>query len=409
LIRTKVLKSYILLLFFGIVPSLTVGFLDASSMALGLVTVLFLVLVFYINKLFFFKNISLFLFLFLFVVLIHSALLHVQFLLFDVKSYLSFFLLFFVLSMAFFVSKLIMFDDFDVDKSAAYVFWTLSFFAILALLTNFKIGGFFNGYNSRSIFPFGEPSHFALFFGPFVVLFIFQLSTVFGKLLLVFCVIFLSLLMESATLLIYGFLALLLFLRISVAGVLLVVPGLIFGVYIILSDPYFSSRFILSLSSDNLTALVYLQGLTEAYNALMSTSGLGLGFQMLGTQPPSEVALKIQAIMGQGPDGSGLNRKDGGFVAAKLVAEFGVLGLILLAFYLKLFVNVFIKLRKLVRLSHSVSPAYVFGLVFIYVTFVELFVRGVGYFSPSLFLFFVALFIYSFNRRRVGYFAYNRG
>jgi hypothetical protein len=402
--RISVLGSFLLLLLIGMLPSLSMDFFDASSLAFGLSLSLMLLLIFYLNQLIIFRAVPIPFLVFLFLITLHSTFLSVQQPYFDVRAYMSFFVLFFVFSMSFFLSKIILSDKFNINPSFEYIFVSLAILSVTAYMTDFGLGNFFYG-NHKSIFPFQEPSHFALFFGPFFLLYLFRVTTDFKRILLILGISLFAIIIESATLLIYSFLAIFLFLRAGLTGIIFVVPILVFGAYFILNDPYFLSRAILSSQSDNLTALVYLQGLTDAYNALVQTNGWGLGFQMLGTQPPSGINDRIQAVLSQGPDGAGLNRKDGGFVAAKLTAEFGVLGLTLLLAYIFLLFKVFIRLRKIIRRPRAHAPAYTFALVFIYASSVEVFVRGMGYFSPSLFLFFTALFVFNFYKKRVKCFA----
>jgi hypothetical protein len=157
-----------------------------------------------------------------------------------------------------------------------------------------------------------------------------------------------------------------------------------------LITPYFLDRLAISDTSNNLSALVYLQGLYDAYYSLEATNYLGLGFQLLGTQPPSELSLTIQTIAG-----TELNREDGSFLAAKILAEFGILGVIFIIYYLKISFQAVIFLRKQIflindrrDLKHQLVAAIIFAFS------VELFVRGTGYFSPGVFLFIFALFYY---------------
>lgn len=395
--RITALSLLFIIVCLGALPPVVKVYHGASSMALGLVLSLMLVLIYYVKNLTFLQKIPKLLLLFIFLIMLHSAILHTQLIFLNSKAYISFFVLIFVLLMAFFLSKVILNERVDLVQGFKYVFLVLFSLALITYATEFKLGEIFYDKN-KAIFPFEEPSHFALFFGPFFFIYLFQLTNIYKQIFIVLGVGLLAISIESTTLLIYVALALLLFARVNAITLFLVVPVSIYGVYYVLNDPYFLSRFILSPDSDNLTALVYLQGLTDAYNVLIDTNGLGLGFQMLGSQPPSEVHYQIQAVLGQGLDGIGLNRKDGGFVAAKLVAEFGVFGLVLLAAYLVLFFKVFLRLRRMIREPHGFKPAYIFAFVFIYAGFVEIFVRGVGYFSPSLFLFYTALFVYSKNK-----------
>jgi hypothetical protein len=365
------------------------AYFGASSAAFGLVLSLMLVLIYYAKNLTVLQRIPKLLLLLIFVIMLHSAILHAQLHFLDSRAYISFFLFIFVISMAFFLSKVILIGGLDADQSFKYVFIVLFSLAISAYATEFKLGEIFYG-SHKAIFPFGEPSHFALFFGPFFLLYLFQWTNIWKQIFVVLAVALLAIHIESTTLLIYVALALLLLVRINTVSLFLVVPVSIYGVYYVLNDPYFLSRIILSPDSDNLTALVYLQGLQDAHYSFISTNGIGLGFQMLGIQPMSIAGEQIATLM----NGSTLNRQDGGFLAAKIIAEFGLLGVIFLLLYLYLLVKVFFEIKEAIKARYQFSYVYLFSLAFIYSSFVEFFVRGVGYFSPSFFLFLVAIFIY---------------
>jgi hypothetical protein len=388
----------------GFVPVLFRELFGASSLALGLFVIVSFILVFslkflIVEKVFRLQKIFVF---FIFLIYIFLVLGISNEL--NAKSIASIFLLTFFLVVAKYFSRKVVADDIFNKKNTSYIFLALMFFLIITVISDSYFSKLIYE-RSKGVFPFGEPSNFALFFGPFFLLHICHLPSNFKRFLIVLVVAILASSIQSMTLLIYVVLSLGLIARFSVLNFLIFIPTSIFGLYFILNDPYFLTRMILSPDSDNLTVLVYLQGLFSAYNALIDTNGFGLGFQMLGTQPLSEIGYKIMAILNQGRSGEGLNRQDGGFVAAKLVAEFGVLGLCFLLYYIFLFFRVFFKLRKVICQPQGFEASYLFSLVFIYTSFVEVFVRGSGYFSPSLFLFFVALFILSYYQRRAKYFA----
>ncbi len=264
-------------------------------------------------------------------------------------------------------------------------------FVILLLLGLYHmifIGG------ARDVFPFAEASHYALFFGPLSLL-IYILTT--NKFLRISILIFLmmfSFLFPNTTILIYLFLIMFLHLRFNIKSVIFFI--LIF--ILISNNAYVSDRifFLSEESSHNLSSLVYLQGIQDAYNSLIQTYGLGLGFQQMGTQDSSEAGLLIQQLIN---NDVGLNRQDGGFTAAKIIAEFGVLGLFLLLVYFMKFKKAFNYLRKNLFYKRENNIKEIIANVFIYAYFIELFIRGVGYFSQGTFFFLVALFYLSLKKR----------
>ena len=390
----------------GFVPVLFRELFGASSLATGLFFIVSLILLLNLKFLILEKVFHLQEIFFLFVFLMYLFLVLGIRNEFNVKAVALIFLLIFFLFVAKYFSRKVISDNTFNKKNTAYVFLTLVFF----LTVSFMSDSYFSKLiyeRSKGVFPFGEPSNFSLFFGPFFLLYFCQLSSNPKRFLVILAVASLAASVQSMTLLIYIVLALSLIIRLSLISFLIFIPTSIFGIFFILNDPYFLTRIILSPDSDNLTVLVYLQGLFAAYNALIDTNGFGLGFQMLGTQPPSEISYKIMTILNQGQGGIGLNRQDGGFVAAKLIAELGVLGIFLLLYYIFLFFCVFFKLRRVIYRHQRLEASYLFSLVFIYASFVEVFVRGTGYFSPSLFLFFVAFFVFNYYKRGVKYVAHS--
>lgn len=387
----KNVSQMLLFLSIGALPPLSGFFLGASSMALGVFLSLILIIFIKFERLKHALYVHKSIFFWLILFLVYGLVQHVFVGFWDVKSYLSCAALLIVFLAAYFLSKEILFNNASSENAILFLFWCLIFFVVLAIVTQFFIGYLIFGHNKTIIFPFGEPSHFALYFGPFFLMVVALSVSKFVKIFYICLVAVFALIIPSTTLLIYVLLALGLMVRFSKSSLFVFAPMLVVAIYVMLTNSYFISRLILTNDSTNLTALVYLQGLQDAYNSLISTHGIGLGFQMLGTQPISLAGMQINYLMG----GEDLNRTDGGFLAAKLVAELGVYGILLLVSYLAIFFKALKKLRHGAYRRSNNNLASVFSLCCIYASFVEFFVRGVGYFSPSLFLFFAALFLYS--------------
>jgi len=263
--------------------------------------------------------------------------------------------------------------------------------AVANFLSGFELGRTLGYPYNKSIFPFGEPSHFALFFGAFWLAFCLIVDRadyfIWGGVYFL-----MAILLPSVSLLIYMVILMAVSLRFTLTRVL----GFSFTIACIvlwaLNSSYLLSRVNFS-GGVNLSGLVYLQGAIDAYNCVCRTFGLGLGFQMLGTQPPSDISLEIARIL---EADEATNRFDGGFLAAKLVAEFGVLGILLIALYLRCAVRSLVWLRGVRyrgvgKLKELLCHCIVLGFS------VELFVRGIGYFSAGVFLFFVAIFYLARN------------
>ena len=192
---------------------------------------------------------------------------------------------------------------------------------------------------------------------------------------------------------VYVLLMLITSLRASISNMFFFALSVSVAFNIISNTDYFTERANLSLESNNTTALVYLQGVDYAEKALTNTNGMGLGFQMMGTQKSSEVTDKLISLVGSG-DGGGVNRLDGGFLAAKIITEFGVLGIGLLLIYLFSFCKSLLYLRYITRYGIGKENVYLSISHSIFCTFiVEIFVRGVGYFSPGVVIFLVSYFL----------------
>lgn len=258
--------------------------------------------------------------------------------------------------------------------------------ALVNFFSDFELGYFLGYPYNKSIFPFGEPSHFALFFGAFWLAFCLVVGR-FAYFILGLVYFLMAVLLPSLSLLIY----IVIFMVVSFRFL----PSRLLGFAIVficillwaLNSDYLLSRVNFS-GGVNLSGLVYLQGVVDAYNGFFNTFGLGLGFQMLGTQPPADISLEIARIL-EADEAS--NRFDGGFLAAKLLAEYGVLGVVIILFYIRSAIRSLIWVRGVRErgageLKKLLCHCVVLGFS------VELFVRGIGYFSAGVFLFLVAVF-----------------
>lgn len=234
----------------------------------------------------------------------------------------------------------------------------------------------------KPVFPFSEESHYALAVGPLACAAAVNKSVLF-KLLVLLSTLAQSVLFPNLTLLVFFVLMCFVFwgarhlfwvLILSCA----VVAGASFFYFLYSDSPtveYFSSRLIVSAESNNLTTLVFLQGWDEAWNSLVSTQGLGLGFQMLGTNPPGTIADRITMLYG-----SDFNRADGGFLASKIISELGVIGVLVALLFVLFVFNYILKAGG----RYGGRRDILFYTTFIFAYLVEFFLRGYGYFSPGL-------------------------
>ncbi len=275
------------------------------------------------------------------------------------------------------------------------VTYTLLLLGWISVIHRIDIGSYVA--KPKAVFPFSEESHYALTVGIFVCA-----SGILMKnrerVVLLANLLLQALIFPSLTLLVFCMMAIFIFwMARRITLMLTIIVVLVAAVYFMLtyfSDlpaiAYFGSRLTISDDTDNLTTLVFLQGLDDAKNALLESHGLGLGLQMAGTNGVGQYGYVIQSLAG-----SDFNRNDGGFLASKIVSEFGAVGLLISASYLfilKKAVNTINRIRDntdmestLLKIAMAVVIAYA----------VEFFLRGYGYFSPGLFLFITMMMVSS--------------
>jgi len=178
----------------------------------------------------------------------------------------------------------------------------------------------------RPVFPFTEPSHWALSTIP-VLLFLCVVSRGWHRTAFLMMAMVLPILVQNLTLLagVLIILALSMPLRYAVPMIFIEIYATVFSNT--RQKTFHLDRLggVVSEATANLSALVYRQGWETMGHTLISTKGWGVGFQQLGLQPIStESTMAIQKIIP-----GGLNLMDGGFVLAKLVSEFGFFGIFL--------------------------------------------------------------------------------
>jgi heme/copper-type cytochrome/quinol oxidase subunit 4 len=230
----------------------------------------------------------------------------------------------------------------------------------------------------KSTFPFTETSHFVLAFAP---VYLYMCATARrGRrdlwLLLGFA---LALVLKSATLLAVAVVAALIcrrFVIVLVSVLIVAAAGLT------VQFKYFTARAALSDDSSNLSALVYLEGWEMLDDSLVRSHGWGVGFEQLGLRGSNvPAAAAIRSLI----EGEDLNLKDGSFVLAKVGSEFGAAGLVLVALYALFALKCLLALRSG---RGSLNQQFARSVILAY--WVDMFVRGTGYFSQSTFLFVAA-------------------
>ena len=244
----------------------------------------------------------------------------------------------------------------------------------------------------RPIFPYSEPSHFALAFTPALMYACIRIRGHKYFLVLLFALA-VTALVQSLTLAVGLILAAVVSLR-SVKLILLLAP-----IAVALSQvdlTYYTTRLDFSDETSNLSTLVYLQGWQMTGEALQRSSGLGIGFQQLGLQRTDVPAAELLRALRGGED---LNVLDGGFTFAKLTSEFGIFGLLLAATFTVLAIRSARILRRVADGRWTIEPATLMAHCVVVSFLVELFARGVGYFSGTPLLLTAALWLVLSSKR----------
>ena len=148
---------------------------------------------------------------------------------------------------------------------------------------------------------------------------------------------------------------------------------------------FFIDRLNFSGNNQNLSVLVFLSGYERAYLTFSESYMLGVGFQQMGIIGPlGKFQIAIMAITAGGVT---MNTLDGGTLFSKLVTEFGMFGFALVLAYVAMAIRVFRSRRRLFSEDYKGLFYTASFLSF----FILIFIRSVNYFSPSFFIFLIAL------------------
>ncbi|WP_456399937.1 hypothetical protein [Persephonella sp.] len=251
----------------------------------------------------------------------------------------------------------------------------------------------------KPVFPFSEPSHFALALNIFILPIV-LISGFKTSLYVLFNSFLLSLLLPSLTLLFSSALAFLFFVRkyLSTGQTFLSLPLIFYILSLLLFNiPHYKERIsplfdLINIydvdNTFNLSAIVYLQGWEFILLNMNKNYGLGLGFQMLGS---SETELGYYSYILEKISLKIPNLENGSFIASKLISEFGIIGLLLTVYYIIWFIKFFLFLEKNPKIL--LYKGIIAGFV------IDLFIRGLGYFNPQVFFFLLAIFVLYLSKR----------
>lgn len=287
------------------------------------------------------------------------------------RAFLSLMLLFVSMLGSVVCATTIFSDELALERA---LYWMCSCFLLIALFGLVGLSPPSGLASERPLFPFTEPSHFALTFMPFLAFVCVRVRGHSRYAILIAAAIF-AYFIKSLSLIIGLVILGAVLLPLTYAALLVGIALLVFQ-YVDLA--YFSERVDLSQETTNLSALIYRQGWELVQQSFHITNGVGIGFQQLGVAPVSTPTSDIIYRLLREDS----NLQDAGFTAAKVISEFGIFGMIAFAGYVYLLLISSIKLRKdMNKNDSSFSDIFAYCAVIGYT--VEFFVRGLGYFSGT--------------------------
>jgi hypothetical protein len=266
-------------------------------------------------------------------------------------------------------------------------------FLLLCLIGLVAVAGFTvpaSGSYFKPVFPFTEPSHFAEAFAP-LLLYCCVTGTGGRRLLVLGAGVAAALLLENLTLLLACAMAGFICFRTYLALPLFAVAGLA-ATQLDLS--YYTDRLNLGSEADNLSSLIYIQGWQMLVESLQGTHGWGVGFQQLGVN--GTAASSSNQIFNM--IGNYANLLDGSFTLAKLVGEFGAVGVMLVLIYLVIAWRAIRDLRRQCLMPQRAQAAPLLAKSVIAAYLLEIFVRGSGYFTGTAILLVGSLWVVATER-----------
>lgn len=381
------ISTFIILFTIVFVPSFLLKYFDASSMQLGTMLSVYIIFLFvFIGKI----KISLLekdsFYIILIFIIPFLSMYYFNETTFNIEKYvLSLLYLFvFILSAIMLSNIFITIDDNKFPKILNIIFYILLFDGLLStIMYQLSIS------ESKTLFLFKEPSHFALSFLPILL---FKISN--GK-KIVFLILsfYIALFFQNLTLLVGLLLIIYLIYRKSIFSILFICCSLLLITSLFFDFSYFLSRIDFSDENNNLSTLVFLSGWERAYENLFNTYGLGIGFQQLGYRGYLD---SYQDVIFKLMNGSYLNLYDGGTTASKLISEIGLVGLLLLFLYILKLIQYTMIYKKYYEYFTNIE-LFAFSVYALFL--IELFIRGSGYFTSTSLLFLAATFYISYRRK----------
>lgn len=279
-------------------------------------------------------------------------------------------------------------DDATLRKSiliVSVVILLIAFFGILGVRPYMP-----SLVTTNPVWPYNEPSHLALGMSPIALALAVQQGNV-ARLFTILIVAAIGYFLQSMSTVVIAVVLSMILLPLYLIPIVL--AAFAFTLPYIELD-YFLDRIDLSIHSENISVLVYIQGWELMADALQRTFGWGVGFQQLGlgiySSPTSDVIYHLLR--------SNANILDGGFTMAKIVCEFGIFGFLIAVSLIAIIVQQLVRLRATAAALDNSDYGLTLARCMVAGFFVEFLVRGIGYFSPTIYLLFAAIFY--LHRRR---------
>ena len=330
----------------------------------------------------------------------------------DNTRFLLSLLLLFAISIASlcFATTLDLLNDEFFHKMIFVGFYFLLSIGFIVLFRTYFLGSISRSTESYlSFIFFSEASHYAITLTPFLFYAVYSSSKKRYAILYLISTTFIALYIENLTLLVGCLMVFFITFgrRVWLLGILI---SMIVLAAIYFDASYFLERLDFTTYNRNTSTLVFLSGWERAYLAFFDSFGFGVGFQQIGiTGPQGNIQDILKDLLSssnwkfdpglakvyQYHNGLvfeathlGLNWNDGGSLASKLVAELGFLGLILLLLYCYFAISI-LKEFLLKNIKKPIN-IYFFGVYLLFS--IELFVRGMGYFSLTSFIFISSIY-----------------
>ena len=296
---------------------------------------------------------------------------------FDITRFaLSYILLFFLLVNSSYIISFIYSRNFEGVIYGANV--TFAIAGIMGILGYTFLGAY---EDRKPIMLFSEISHYASFIAPFYCfLMVYRGYRLMPKIIMSLIYVTTTLKYQSATLL-FVIVTVLIISQARFRIVSLALASVAIFAMIIFWDidiSYYTSRMSIEISDES-TNMSLLSGLEQALISLQDTYGTGYGFQQMGVNPPKGMA----AVVGYLTAGDYVNRFDGSVAVAKMIVEFGLIGVMFMIAYVGILINSIYILSKYIRKTINIGAEIVFAHCCVFSFGVYYFVRGGGYFVPA--------------------------